>query len=667
MKMSSRFNPTELTAASWPVYDECAETLGMILDNKFERPHVHVYEHVRHTSAEVFNHPPFPNDGLGISLDGGTTALAEEERDVRGALLIDERHRRLNVIGDVGVGKSTFLQHLIELHVGQDEFPGRLAIYLDWNDVAVSSQDAMPEVQRRFVNRVLKSLESHHGLPRLRALDAQIFETAELFARDRVLLDLEDDPGQRASSINRAIREAWLQTPVDFVFERINALCLEDRNALLLVVDNIDHLAAPVLEKLLVFLTEVQVRATPLLVVAMRDHTYIQGSSSYQPDKIVPAWHTRLKPPDIRLMLERRIRYFFPTADQLEEGAPPGTRRSGARVRTQIDKLRIDMDMQNVCRSLLHSPLSDVHTYDFICNYANFNIRELFTNLQRILGCPGYAGYDKRFFKEAQPVISLGIDNCLIALGLDRYLMFFPEKSRLFNPYSAGNDVQPTDKVVGVRILQMLTNRLMPLTYGELLSRFTSWGYNRQAVESQMLAMLHKDLLWTTTGAPADFSERSQLRLSYRGQLYARRIVMRTVFNYMMSFDVEMLDDAVQVAHVNRKQVEDELRLFARFDTPMPTDLMVARVLRMAAAIHEAERQEVKDLVDARARDQFRADVAPRCISADMVGSLKNFMVAVVNNKLPGSRYVLPSTAVMKQVSDIHERYCLAFGKAWGS
>lgn len=146
-------------------------------------------------------------------------------------------------------------------------------------------------------------------------------------------------------------------------------------------------------------------------------------------------------------------------------------------------------------------------------------------------------------------------------------------------------------------------------------------GYHRQAVESQMLAMLHKDLLWTTTGAPADFSEKSHVRLSYRGQLYARRMVTRTVFNYMMSFDVEMLDDAVQVAHVNRKQVEEELRLFARFDTPMPTDLMVARVLRMAAAIHEAERQEVKDLVDARARDQFRADVAPRCISADMVGS----------------------------------------------
>lgn len=124
-------------------------------------------------------------------------------------------------------------------------------------------------------------------------------------------------------------------------------------------------------------------------------------------------------------------------------------------------------------------------------------------------------------------------------------------------------------------------------------------GYHRQAVESQML---HKDLLWTTTGAPADFSE-----------------------------------------------------------------MMVARVLRMAAAIHEAERQEVKDLVDARARDQFRADVAPRCISADMVGSLKNFMVAVVNNKLPDSRYVLPSTAMLKQVSDVHERYCQAFGRAWGS
>lgn len=660
MKLSEKYSPTQLAAVPWALYGQCANALGLILDNKFDKPHVNVYEHLRHTATEVFNHPAIPLED-GLPKLPSFEHLYEEESDVLGTLLAPESSRRLNIIGDVGVGKSTFLRHVMDTHLGHEPFMSSEPICLDWCDFTASVSDPVPEIHDFFVDQALAELERVFGLARLQALDDHIFHHARLFARDRVLLG-RTAPDKHQQVIADAVAEVLKERPLEFVFERINALCGEDRNRLILLVDNIDHLHASVLEHLLYFLTQIQIRTIPLLIVAMRDHTFEKGQSAYRRDKAVPAWNSRLKPPNIKMMLERRIRYFLaPPADKDNKRAAPMAGKPPLTVRTGAGLLQIDRDMQSVCRALLNSPLSDPSTYDFLCHHANFNIREVFSNLQSILGCPGYAGFDKAFFLSASPTIKVDIDKCLVALGLNRHLMFFPDKSLLFNPYSAGNDAHSNDQVVGMRILQMLSSRTSPMQYSELHAHFRRWGYSAPAIEAQVSAMVRKDLLWTTTGAPSDFEYGSLIRLSYRGALYARKIVRRAVFNYMVSFDVEAPHEGHPIYRHHSSEFDVELGNLAQFDRQVDCASIADRVLGLADVMHAAEAREFHELTVKRHDHEFREYVAPRSISADIVDGLSLFLRSQFSDPEKNARYRPPSGVLMQEVAKVQAHYHKAF------
>lgn len=677
MKLTDRFSPTQLIAPPWAVYAECAEVIGQILSNDFDRRHhEHVYEHVRHSHDELRPHVDEIIKGTVVpDLDGthldpearDIDPLHDEEYDVYRAMLLDERHKRLNVIGDVGVGKSTFIQHLISRHLGKNGFPGRIAIYLDWSDFSPGLENAMVFIRRFFVDRVLSELERHKSKEDLMALNWKIFQTAEMFAVDRVIYGVQpeaDRPSFYASAITRALGE---ETQIDFIHAQLDALCEDDPNAVVLIIDNIDHLPARTLTWVFRFLTALQVKTKPLLIVGMRDHTYLLGRSAYSPDRIAMAWRMRLNPPNLRRLLQRRIEYFFaePFDDLVASRQIVGTLKDPMLRRVQIGGgSHMDLNLKQVCRRLLDATIADANTRDFVFSFSNYNIRELFAVLQRILNCPGHGAFDGRLVLDQD--FQLGIDQCVIALGLDQFLMFFPQKSQLFNPYSAGADVEPTDKLIGVRLLQMLRPLQRPKNFREIKACFDRWGYRADAVKTQMEAMVHKDLVWTTTGAPADFSDDSGVMLSYRGGVYVNRLLGRAIFNYMMAFDVD-LDPAAgsPIQRLSRKEIADELGALARFDRTVQVDTLAERVLELAATIYNAERCEVETLTSSQSLRSFRAEVAPSCIAANMVDGLQKFMVAVVEKRHPEYRFSQPSSAMMKQVSKLNDDYQKSFSHYW--
>lgn len=646
MKLTEKFSSAQLLASSWPLFEQCSGALGVILDNKFEDPHITVYEHVRHTASEVFKHSDeFEGASPPPSLLDAKE-MVEEERDVLGALLTPESGRRMNIIGDVGVGKTTFVKHVVDLHFGSADFAGGIPIYIGLADFTASEADPIADIRKRFVTSVSAQLERGLGIERLMAIDDYVFKNAEMFSvvRSMILPRLEER--DRPARITIELENAIKTSPVELTIARINAVCKDDRNALLLVVDNIDHLPEVTLRALSLFLIEIQLATVPLLLVAMRDHTYNRGFSSYREDKTVPAWNLRLKPPNIKLMLERRIRHFLPNASAAD-----------AKVKAGAGILQIDRSTASVCRTLLNAPLSDRETYEFLCSYTNFNIRDLFANLQRIVGCPGFRAFDRDFFMSESPRIGIGIDECLIALGLERHLMFMPDVSTVFNPYSSGSDDHPLDKIVASRVIQLLDNRIAPIAFKDLSARLVGWGYNTNAIDAQVRAMINKDIVWTSSGAPSNFTHASEIRLSYRGQLYARKILRRTVFNYMMSFDIEApAENHATYRHHNQKnEFRTELESFASFTAPFESEAIADRVLGLAEIIAEAERTETRQLLNRKGMDAFKADVAPKSVCTGILDGLSKFLERTLQKNGNGSRFQAPSTATVKRISEAHQ------------
>jgi GTPase SAR1 family protein len=639
MKLNEKFPHNTTLRAAWKVYSRCSPHLGVILDNKFEGPLESVYEHTRHTAQEVFNHPAFVNAPLA-NADRGSVELTEEERDIHAMLTIKERSRRVNVVGDVGVGKTTFVLHLRDVHLGNG-FPGRHAVYIDYSDFTASVLDPIPAIHQKFVDSVLSEMESHQPADQIDAIHQRMFTSAKMFAKARLVANGKGGAA-RERSVRKAVELAIEGNALAYTFERINDACRDDRNALVLVADNIDHLPLEVVRSLFQFFIEVQLKCRCLLIVAMRDHTFENGYSSYRPDKIVPIWDLRLNPPNIRLLLEKRVEHFLPEGGEQNVAEPKIAVGGGV--------LQLEQSLASVCRSLLLAPLSDIHTYDFLCRYANYNIRELFGTILRILGCPGLEGLRVRPVTQgAAAAIVLGVDECLLAIGLGKHQIFYPDRSPLFNPYSSGMDVDPRDKIIGVRLLQLLNHRTLPLPYAKVRDQMQGWGYSGPALDAQVDAMVNKDILWTSSGAPTAFGGDSALRLSYRGTLYAQRILKRALFNYMVSFDVRSPSDSHSVYKPYKGGLQAEIEALSDFGRNVDTDRIAGRVAGLADVIFEAEKVEMLALTENRQLARFRAEVAPQVACLEIIDGLTRFLNKVIAAGTD-TRFLPPSQVTLQHI-----------------
>lgn len=645
MKVNNKFSPALLTVSPWKLYQQCEEAISMILDNRYCDPHTNVYEHLRHTAAEVFKHADELNSTPGMAPDAGED-LFPEETAIRNALSRNGLGRRINIVGDVGVGKTTFIKHIKYAHLEAEDFFCATPIYIDFADFNASLADPLVDIKRKFVDTVSATLEEKFGLDELLKTNETVFNKSPLFAAKRSILHTLES-GERKRLIVDAMLEALRENGAAFTIERINALCMDTSNRFMLIVDNIDHLPNPVLSTLSNFLLQVELDAKALLLVCMRDQTYKGGFSASRNEQTVQTRDIRLKPPNLHRMLNRRIDFFF----------PPHAEHHEKQVSTGSGVLRIDKDLSKVCKSLLQSPFANRETYEFVCRYTNYNLRDLFANIQKMVGFHGYSSHEKQFFTQGNPILKIGIDECLISLALQDCLMFFPHRSPIFNPYSSGHETGPLDSIVAPRMLQFM-DRIDWISVEDLKRQLMKWGYGERAIDAQLSAMISKDIVWTSTGSPANFEEEiTEIKLSYRGHLYASHILRRTVFNYMMAFDVDAPSESHRVFQYEKESLHKELEEFADFSsTPMESDALALRVLGLAEIIFAAETAEIEMLKKRKDLDDIQLKVAPKSISMGIVDGLVKFLQkAHAENTL--WRFMPPTTATLREVGEASSRF----------
>lgn len=616
---------------AWSIYGMYDDILGVVLDDAFEEPHIHVYEHERHTFEEIYLHL---RSGSSTGVPDVLTSpqeeeLSEEELDVLKALCAREEHRMLRIVGDVGVGKSTFLRHLCSMHFPRSGFGSLTPFYLDWRGFTASRKDPIPEIRRKFAQKIFAEFEKKLSQDDTLHLDSTVFARDELFAPSRVII-LKTLPVRQAEKTDELIAEKLEEDPAEYALARLRTLGKYQRKSCVLIFDNVDQIPQRILSELFQFIINIQNNNPFLVIVAMRDHTSGRFSA-YEKHAVVPGWHMRLLPPNIKLTLERRLDYFFPKIFD-------GSKHSNLFAKTEAGA-------HQACCALILSPFVNPATYEFLSQWSNFSIRSLFSIIPRIISYPGLETV-------GSPVIlgkpfPLEVDHCLMALSLGRNIHFHAEKSLVFNVYSPCVERPKLDLVTAARLLQFLVGRKQPVPIAEVRALFAKWGYPLRVFDEEVRAMLNKDVLWADSGDPEDFTQASSVRLSYRGQLYTTTLMSRAIYNYMMSFDVSVPSSNVLYS----SSIEEAIH-FADLKEELNAERLITRVLALARLLKEAEEEELQMLRTKNKLNEFQQHVSPKGIALGIVRGLVQFFsqAMLAGREDIGRKVIQPPYAVLQEI-----------------
>jgi hypothetical protein len=648
MKLNQKFSKIRMSAHAWQVYDHCSVVLGEVLDDKFAGRssgdfHEHVYEHERESFERMYQ--PASVDAKPVDIADVTMgSLALDEHELLSILSSREEQRRLMVIADVGCGKSTFLRHMMTVHFPTPKFGAIVPIYLDWRNFDAPMDNPLPEIRQRFASDVNAVLEKGHSPNELRELDRAIFKTEEVFSIWRAPL-LHVPEAEYEIELSRSIAKAWRENPVDFVFERLNNLCSRNRNAYVLIIDNIDQLQPPVLAELTQFLIRVQTRSIPLVIVALRDHTYgSQSVSAYRRSGTTTCWQLTLRAPNMRNLLGRRLDYFFPE----QSSTNAFLSLDGAAAHLQLDEAAT----KGVLRRILQAPFREATTYEFLTRWSNYSVRQLFVLLQVLLSAGSNAGYQTRFLLGTGDPVGFTIDDCIVAFGLTRHRLYYPSASTLVNPYSVGLDAAPTDKLVGVRILQYLGHAPQPIALEKLRALFLGFGYSPAAIDAQLGEMCNKDVVWTGVGDPALIKPSTLLKLSYRGEVYLHQLLERSLFNYLMCFDTQVPSETHPVGRHHKSEFDTELDNLRFFGQSIDGEALASRLIGLADLIFEAEKEELKQLHAANAVLEFESQVGRDSAALRVVNGLGRLFRSLLESKTGSSRVTLPRDGTLLEVAE---------------
>ncbi|HUU95574.1 MAG TPA: hypothetical protein VM487_07530 [Phycisphaerae bacterium] len=239
---------------------------------------------------------------------GAVPALvaAHKGRFVTGEVLAKAYSRRpILIIGDVGVGKTTFTRHLITVEA-PDVFKNIIALYLDLGSQATMISDGLKNWVLSELSRQL--LEEHavdvHEAPFVRGVYHRELERfkrgiyGDLRATDKTQYDAEE----------RRYLTSLLENTDEHLRRSLEHLQKERRKQVVIFLDNIDQRSYDTQEAAFLIAQEMASHWSATVFLALRPETV----SPTRRGGVLSAYHPKaftIPPPRTEHVIERRVRF----------------------------------------------------------------------------------------------------------------------------------------------------------------------------------------------------------------------------------------------------------------------------------------------------------------------------------------------------------------------
>lgn len=313
----------------------------------------------------------FPPDEQSPSLKG-LKKDASDKFGIPQEVVAEALGRRpIVIIGDVGVGKTSFIRNLIYVRA-EDEMRNAIYIYIDLGSQANLGQD----IQEFLIEDIERQLLEHHGV--------DLFEDA--FVRGVYHGDLVRFERGIYGRLKESAPDKFLEKQIELLAgltgNRVHHLqkCIQHlskgrQKQVVICIDNADQRELQDQQRAFLAAQEFASVWQALVLVSIRPRTYFAsksaGSISAYPQRILT-----ISPPRVDLVLEKRLKFSL----DLAEGRMPLDRLAGISIR--LDSIALFL------RALIYSLKRSRDLREFLSNITGGNIREALELIRGFIGSP---------------------------------------------------------------------------------------------------------------------------------------------------------------------------------------------------------------------------------------------------------------------------------------
>jgi GTPase SAR1 family protein len=487
--------------------------------------------------------------------------------------------RPILLLGDVGVGKTIFIQHLLNV-TAADLIADAMLFYVDFGVNPTLSEELRPyllsELSRQLLDKYQIDIEESNFVRGVYYGDIQRFK------RSPYAYLAESDPkefrAREAEMLIERIKDK--ETHLKASFEHLSKA---RRKQIIIILDNIDQRPYDFQQSVFLIAQSLAETWIGTVYASIRPETFYRSKTS----GVLSAYHAKaftISPPRIDRVIQKRLSYAIQV---LERGEIPGLEGIGANLPT----------IQSYLLALERSFRRNEELIEFVDNIANGNVRLALDLIRTFVGS-GHVDTTKITEIGGGYIVPLHEFLRAVIHGDQEY--YDPARSELINVF----DISSTDGREHFLCLILLAqldrwgqaaNTSGYASRSQLIEFAQSFGFDLSQINYAFQRLSNKKLIENDVKSDDEIGATSLFcRITSVGAFYFKRLIGMFAYVDPIIVDTPILDNAIREQITNAQAISERLDRavifydyllaqwvrFARSD--LPTDFNVAYEMFMA-------------------------------------------------------------------------------------
>jgi hypothetical protein len=448
--------------------------------------------------------------------------------------------RPIVLLGDVGVGKTSFLEDLMYIRARQ-EFERSLTIYVNLGTKAA----LVTELSKYIISEIERQLYGDYGVDIFQDnfvrgvynLEVKRFQSsfkAAFYKSNKTRLD--EEFAARLSEL--------VDDKPEHLRRSIEHIAKARKRQVVFMIDNADQRAVDIQQQAFVIAQDFAQNWNAIVFIAVRPATFFQskrsGTFAAYPHKVFT-----ILPPRPEMVIEKRLIFAL----KIAEGRIPADILPGVRLHVA--------NMACFLRALLHSLERNRDLTEILANITGGNIRAIVEYVRSFIGCPNV---------EAEKIVHLyskgeryviPIHEFSKAAILGDFSHFNPQSSLAMNVFDVGSADRKEHFLPLLLIGFLISDSLVKDRDGfvgtpNLVEEMQKWGFLPDQVENALRRLTNKKLIETTeritfeedlTGLIGEMPE--GFRVTSIGAYHLQRWAGDFAYLDAMVFDTPIFEPAV--------------------------------------------------------------------------------------------------------------------------